>query len=50
MERLGRWNEAVAQFETIAQRFPEHAVYVGNCIQAVRDKMALTGGLTTESS
>ena len=39
LERSGDWDEAIATFRAVAQRWPEHKTYIANCIAAVQRKI-----------
>jgi hypothetical protein len=40
LDSLGDWNAAAMLYESIAERWPEHSEYVGNCLTDVKRKSA----------
>ncbi|MCA9267201.1 MAG: hypothetical protein KDA41_01960 [Planctomycetales bacterium] len=40
LDHLGEWDAAVSLYNHVALRWPEHAVYVENCVQKIRQKQA----------
>jgi hypothetical protein len=39
LDSLGDWDAAIALYRSAAKRWPEHANYIGNCIDAITEKM-----------
>lgn len=39
LEKVGDWDAAIAAYRKIADRWPEHATYITNCITGVQCKI-----------
>ena len=37
LDQNGEWDTAVALYQSVAQRWPEHALYVANCIKSINE-------------
>jgi hypothetical protein len=42
LDKTGEWDAAIAAYRVIADRWPEHATYVANCIADVQRKLDAT--------
>lgn len=41
LDKLGDWDAAVELYEVTANRWPEHADYISNCVREIKQKMVL---------
>ena len=41
LDQLGEWDAAIALYENIEKRWPEHHDYVAGCLKHIKDKQAL---------
>jgi hypothetical protein len=42
LDAIGEWHASIAAYRVAAERWPEHAAYIGNCIASVQRKLDAT--------
>ncbi len=42
LDQMGEWDAAIAAYQEVADRWPEHATYIANCIADVQRKLDAT--------
>lgn len=43
LESIGDWDEALTLYKSVAQRWPEHAIYAANCCADIARKQTAAG-------